>query len=272
MNAIGIDYNVKLQRIARAVKRDIDAVIIPEIEASVKDYTYDSALLTMDGWVARITRLFAGLIARWDNPLIKRKADDIAADFVKTALKKSERDIRKSVAIDVFTHNEKMREYLKASAVQNAELITSIPKQYLTDVSTAVVANMRSGMRPSAIVLDLQERFGVTKRRAEFIARDQTGKIQGDLAEKQQRDAGFEYFQWIDSHDARVRHRHFEIANKLTAYGKGIYRWDDLPLSEDGEPIKPGQDFNCRCSSKPVSARQVAENQRKGLVAEGVYR
>lgn len=271
MIAMGIQYNAKLQRIVREVKRDIDASLVPVIKKQAPGYVIDSAVVT-DGWVSSVVDSLDALFARWTSPRVKEQAEKIANTFVQTALKKSERDMKKSVGIDVFSNNEKMRNYLQASALQNAQLITSIPEKYLTEVSTMVIGNMRAGMRPSYIVQGLQEQFGVTERRAKFIARDQTGKIQGDLAEKQQTSAGFEYFRWIDSDDSRVRHWHSEIANKVTAYGKGIYRWDNLPLSEDGQPIKPGQDYNCRCTAEPVSNEEVEENQRKGLVAKGVLR
>lgn len=272
MSAIGIEYNAKLQRIVREVKRDIDAAVIPLIRELAPGYVADGAIMTTDAWADRILSLFESLLARWSHPRVKARADQIASQFVQTALSKSERDIKKTAGIDVFSQNTKMQDYLRASAIQNAQLIKSIPAQYLNEVSTTVMANMRTGLRPEAIVGELRDRFKITEKRAKFIARDQTGKIQGDLAEKQQRAAGFEYFQWMDSDDQRVRDLHHEIANKVTAYGKGIYRWDDLPIGENGERLKPGQDFNCRCSSKPISARQVAENQRKGLVAEGVLR
>lgn len=73
-----------------------------------------------------------------------------------------------------------------------------------------------------------------------MIARDQTAKVNGDLASRRQRAVGINYFQWIDSDDERVRSRHESIANRLTAYGKGIYRWDNPPLSDRGVPIIPG--------------------------------
>jgi SPP1 gp7 family putative phage head morphogenesis protein len=265
-------YNAKLQLIVRQVKRDIDAALLPVIKAHAPEYVADSAVATADGWSDAIQSVLSYLSARWSSPRAQSVAEQIANSFVTTALKKSERDMKRSVGIDVFSGNAKMREYLKASAMQNASLIKSIPEQYLDQVGTLVMSNMRAGMRPGNIAELLQDQYGVTQRRAKFIARDQAGKIQGDLAEKQQRGAGFEYFQWLDSDDSRVRDWHSKIANKLTAYGRGVYRWDDLPLSEKGVPIKPGQDYGCRCTSKPISARKVEENQRKGLVAKGVYR
>lgn len=273
MKAIGIQYNAKLQRIARQVKRDIDATIMPLVRRYATEYTQDAApVITSDAWPDAIQSAMQALLARWASDQFVRIADSIAATFVRTALAKSERDMKKSTGIDVFSGSSSMQDYLKASAQQNAQLIKSIPADYLAQVSTLVTANMRSGMRPGYIERALQEQFGVTQRRAKFIARDQTGKIQGELAERQQRGAGFDYFQWIDSDDSRVRERHAEIAEKVTAYGPGVYRWDNLPLSDKGVPIKPGSDYSCRCTSRPVSAREVQENQKAGRVNPGVYR
>lgn len=271
MDMIGIQYNAKLQRLVKQVKASIDKEIMPLVRQLAPEYTQDS-VATTDAWSDLIMNAMSYLFSRWRSEGVSGGANRIAGEFVQSALKKSERDLKKSAGIDVFSGSKTMQDYLHASAQQNAQLITSIPAKYLEEVQTLVMANMRSGMRPGYIEKALQEQFGVTQRRAKMIARDQTSKIQGELAEKQQKDAGFEYFQWIDSDDSRVRHRHSEIANKVTAYGTGIYRWDDLPLSSDGVPIKPGSDYQCRCIARPVIAREVKANQDAGKTAPGVYR
>lgn len=271
MKAYALQYNAKLQKIIRMVKRDIDAHVYPVIKQQAPEYTQDAAIV-QDGWLDPINRVLEMLKAKWSGPLMAQLASRIAGDFVQVAVKKSERDLKKSAGIDVFSQSPGLQEYLRASAEQNASLIKSIPAEYLDRVSTLVVSNMRSGMRPGFIARALQEQFGVTERRAKFIARDQAGKIQGELAERQQKGAGFEYFRWLDSDDSRVRERHSDIAEKVTAYGVGVYSWSNLPLSSDGLPIKPGQDYNCRCTAIPVSDEQVKRNQAAGNVAPGVYR
>lgn len=100
----------------------------------------------------------------------------------------------------------------------------------------------------------------------------QKPKGTGHLNAKRQQSSGFEYFQWIDSDDERVRDRHEDIANRVTAYGKGIYRWDNPPLSDRGTPIIPGQDFQCRCIARPVLTSEVEANQAAGRVRPGVRR
>lgn len=271
MDMIGIQYNAKLQRLVKQIKADITKEVMPLARQLAPEYTQD-ATATTDAWSDLVLSTMGRLMDKWQSDRFGSIAGRLAADFVQAALKKSERDMKRSVGIDVFSGNKVMQDYLKASAQQNAQLIRSIPGKYLEEVQTQVMANMRAGMRPSYIEKALQEQYGVTQRRAKMIARDQTSKIQGEIAEKQQTSAGFEYFQWVDADDERVRDRHWEIANTVTAYGKGIYRWDNLPLSSKGVPIKPGSDYQCRCIARPVSAREVKANQDAGRTAPGVYR
>ena len=291
MKSQAIQYNAKLQRIAREVKRDIDAELKPLIRFYAHEYTMDQApeeeqertegvpvlmdaapTATTDAWYDAIEQVMQSLLARWGSERVRMVAERIAGEFVRTSLAGATRVMRRTAGIDVFNGSPALQSYLQASAKQNAELIRSIPEEYLNRVSTLVQSNMRSGMRPSFIEKAMQEQFGVTQRKARFIARDQAGKIQGELAEKQQRGAGFSHFEWIDSSDSRVRHRHEEIANKVTEFGRGIYSWSDLPLSDKGLPIKPGQDFACRCSSRPVGEREIERNRANGLTKPGLKR
>ncbi|ACG60347.1 gp25 putative head protein [Iodobacter phage PhiPLPE] len=265
-------YNAELQRIVRAVRADIDAALIPMIKALERDYIADS-------WVDVISGGFRSLLAKWNSEQYRVLANRLASQFVQAANTKNDRKFKNSLGIEVqglgvniYGGSPELQDYLAASAYDNALLIKSIPAQYLGQVESLVMTNMRAGLRPSAITRQLQQQFGITQRRAKFIARDQTSKINGDLNEKRQKAIGGEYFQWLSSDDERVRHNHRVIANRVTAYGKGIYRWDNLPLSEKGEPIKPGSDYNCRCVGVMVSAAQVEENKKQGRTAPGVKR
>ncbi|WP_289281556.1 phage minor head protein, partial [Methylophaga sp. UBA5088] len=129
--------------------------------------------------------------------------------------------------------------------------------QYLNNVANTVLTGMRNGVLARDIAKQLSDDYGVTQRRARFIARDQTAKVNGEIDKRRQVDAGFEYFQWLDSDDERVRHKHRLIADKKTKYGKGVYRWDDLPKNDKGETIQPGSDFGCRCTARAKTTESV---------------
>lgn len=267
----GIQYNVELQRIVKSVSRDVNAVVMPVVRNLAPEYQRDAAI-TLDSWVDVLTAALRTVRKRYESPQFLALVADIARRFVTTANNSNRRRTERDLGINIYSDSQTLQDYLAVSTADNVALIKSIPSQYLTQVESIVMANVRAGGRPSNIAKALQRQLGVTERRAKVIARDQTAKITGDLNAKRQQDAGFPYFSWDDSDDERVRHRHSEISNKVTAYGRGIYRWDNPPLSDKGVPIIPGQDYQCRCIGRPVSEEEVKENQRKGLTNPSVKR
>lgn len=96
----------------------------------------------------------------------------------------------------------------------------------------------------------LRERFSVTKERAKFIARQETSLYTSKLKEIQYENAGIKKYRWKAITDSRVRPEH------KAANGK-IFFWDDNlnenPVrNKQGKPVKPGEDFGCRCVSIPI--------------------
>lgn len=259
---VGVRYNATLQRIVNEVRKDINEQLVPMLRTLSDQYVTDSTEVR-DSYVDLIVQTLRNILDRWVSPQFRSVANSIAQRFVTTANNRNAEGFSKSFGVDVFAGNPELDDYLQASVADNTALITTIPSQYLAHVESIVMTNVRAGNRPSAIVKLLRDQYGVTQRRAKTIARDQTTKINGDLSEKRQQMAGFQYFQWIDADDSRVRRRHDQIANRETKYGRGIYRWDELPLSDNGTPIKPGQDYNCRCIARPVSNAEVEANRKR---------
>lgn len=262
----GVQYNTQLQFLTREVKKDIDDQLIPLLRNLESEYTADAS------WFAQITNMLQILIAKWSSPNMQRIAEQLAGQFVTTADKVNEQRIARQFGVNIYSSDPQMEQVLEAAVYNNVQLIKSIPAQYLGQVENIVLTNTRAGNRSSAMVKALQEQYGVTQRRAKMIARDQTAKVNGDLNAKRQQVAGFPYFQWVTSNDERVRDRHEDIAEKVTEYGPGVYRWDNPPLSDKGIPIIPGNDYQCRCTARPVSQREVDRNKEAGRTRPGVKR
>ena len=269
----GIAYNSELQRIVSSVKKDIDRLLVPQIKLLQPDYTADS-IRTNDGWFDLISATIAAIRKKYSGDKFNTFANGIANSFVKAAdlnnAKKSANNYE-GFGVDIL-NNKSVTEYIKASSGDNARLITSIPEQYLSQIESLVTANMRAGNRASSITDLIHDKYGVTKARAKMIARDQTSKLNSQLSEKRMRSAGVKLFQWIDSKDSKVRTKHLKISDKVTKFGKGVYSWDDLPLSDKGEPISPGFDYLCRCIARPVLQSEVDRNIKAGLTNPKVSR
>ena len=258
----GITYNAELQRIVRQINNDVKVIMK---NAELPEYIRDS-------WVDTLATTIANVRARWTSSAFQAFTNQIATKFVTTSSRSNARKNERSLGIKVYSDSTELQDNLRLSIKNNVSLIESIPEQYLTQVESIVMTNARAGNRPAAISKQLVKQFGITERRAKMIARDQTAKLNGDLNRIRQTSVGFPYFQWITSHDERVRDRHEHISERVTTYGKGIFRWDDPPLGDDGVPIIPGSDYQCRCIARPVSQEEVDANIKANRVVKGVLR
>ena len=260
---IAIFYNKQLQNLVKKVRGDINNIIMPQVKSLEPQYvvSYDESPSE------NINKQFQALLAKYSSPNFLKIYTDLSTAYI-TQINNNNQDKfnkqMKDFGLNIYGESSFLQSYLSDSIATNVKLIKSIPQQYLSNVENMINNNMRAGLRSSYMTKQLVDQFGITKRRAIFIARDQTNKTNGLMNQKRQVSSGFNYFRWLTAGDNRVRCRHQEIANKITTYGKGIYRWDNLPLSDKGVPIAPGQDYGCRCTATPVPDYQVADNKKNG--------
>lgn len=243
LNPTASSYYRDMHKLLEGYKKDVETELVPLIKRLAPDTP-----IVMDSWVDSISAVLDRLRDKWERATGKFR--EIATKFVRLNYNQTRRSLK--IEIDVYGQSQRMQDYLDAAVRQNVMLIKSIGVQYHEQVENIVIGNMRQGWRSSRIIEQLTDQYGVRERHARFIARDQTAKAQGELARVRQLDAGYEFFQWVDMHDERVRHTHRELANNDIGYGKGVYRWDDLPIV-DGKPLYPGSDYQCRCHAKPLA-------------------
>lgn len=135
---------------------------------------------------------------------------------------------------------------------QNSDLI--VAAEPIKSVVRDVLDNrLKEGVRVEELRAELQERLGMSKRRASLIARDQTLKASGQLQEARQTQVGIRRYVWTTSLDERVRDDHERLEGR-------VFSWDDPPVTNFSEVIRgkperrghPGSDFQCRCTADPV--------------------
>ena len=136
----------------------------------------------------------------------------------------------------------------------NVGLIKTVPQSTLTEMRNIVQDSWQRGLLNQDISKRINDSYDISKRRAQFWARDQMAKLNADLAQQQQKDAGVEEYVWSTSGDERVRGnpaglwpqgRHYELDGKR-------FSWADPPEVAPGRHCHPGEDYNCRCVALPV--------------------
>jgi len=164
------------------------------------------------------------------------------------ALRKILRDAGYSVR---FEMTPAMRDVMDATIGEQVALIRSIPQQYLTQVEGLVMRSVQTGRDLGQLTKDLQEQFGVTRRRAATIARDQNNKATASMTRVRQVQLGITEAIWVHSGGGKhPRPTHMKAGRDGVRYdvSKG---WLDPAI---GKRILPGELINCRCISRPVIA------------------
>lgn len=118
-------------------------------------------------------------------------------------------------------------------------------------------------------------------KRAELIARTETGKLNNAATMATYRSAGVEYYVWLATPDERTRPSHAALNGKICAVGDPDHWYEDNPddplrpvahgRGKDMYHGDPGTDFQCRCTSIPwdpridskYRVRKVPEPERK---------
>jgi len=189
---------------------------------------------------------------------LARRIAELAVKVRKRSVREWKRVVHKTLGINIvedYYSGEFYRDTMRQWTANNVSLITTLPQQTLTRMTNIIENGYYQGKSNAEMSGLIQEAYGVDKDHAVFIARDQTAKLNADITQKQQKDAGVERYEWSDSGDGRVRECHAYLNGKT-------FSWDDPPEMwyetkkngrvYTGRHCHPGQDYDCRCVSLPV--------------------
>ena len=135
----------------------------------------------------------------------------------------------------------------------NYDIVRNDLRKYVSDINAATEQAVTNGWSVKILSEKIQGLDDkISRGRANFIARDQIGKLNGTVTQKRMQDIGLSMYVWSTSGDERVRESHSVMEGLLC-------RWDDASVySEDGgktwQPrpagavlMHPGMDYQCRC-------------------------
>lgn len=197
----------------------------------------------------RITEAFDKLKRRWLKQF-DEAAPKLARWFAVAASKRSDATLQRILRDGGFSVKFQMtpaaRNIIDAAVAENVSLIKSIPSQYFTQVEGAVMRSVRQGGDLGTLAKELRSQYGVTKRRAALIARDQNFKATADMTKARQVEKGYKAI-WRHSHAGKIP-RPTHKANDGKTYDPAA-GWLD---PAESKRIWPGTLINCRCFSQTI--------------------
>lgn len=208
------------------------------------------------------SRMAKAAQAEFDGDFKKRVRREVDA-AARNVTAKTKTDLRKKLEEHPdrrvngikLADSPRLRPIIEAFSSENVALITGIGPKLAADVQALVVAGLSAGTPHERLAERIRDRMGIAARRAEMIAIDQVGKLDGQLTAQRAQDVGVTHFFWQTSEDDRVRGNpagkypdakpsHYERNGKRYAYA-------DPPKGRNGEPELPGTPVGCRCTQLP---------------------
>ncbi|EOI7432016.1 phage head morphogenesis protein [Yersinia enterocolitica] len=239
-------YRRELLAVIREMNDDVKKQIVPIFEDNP---------LAMDANPVQLLRsALRALSKKWVERFIKMALPTAESVTNKTG-EAVDRSLLAAARKDSVTINmqwtEAMLEKREAIISENVALIRSIPEKYFTEVESMVFRSVAKGGDRKGLADEIEANFGkrhgITRRRAEFIARDQVRKATSSLSAARQQAAGIREGEWVHSGGGSVpRHSHVKAGKKRRRFdlSKGCLI--------DGEYIMPGQLPGCGCTWNPV--------------------
>lgn len=105
------------------------------------------------------------------------------------------------------------------------------------------------GLRYEGMIKEIQKSYDVSKKKAKFLARQETSLLMTGFKQQRYQEAGVRDYKWrcvVGTTRHPVRPMHKKLDGKM-------FSFDNPPVtSPNGARNNPGQDYNCRCVAVPI--------------------
>ncbi len=183
---------------------------------------------------------------------VARQFGKRTSDFQRGELDKQ---VRAAMSIPLSAIERPITDRLEGFAATNVDLIRTVPERYFDRIRLDVVDAFELGMLPDELAEHFADIYDMSDNDAMRIARDQIGKLNGQLNEARQEAMGVTGYVWRGTLDNRERQEHRDLEGKN-------FQWDDPPDSgTDGEPGHPGEPIQCRCYAEPDLSQILGDAQ-----------
>jgi SPP1 gp7 family putative phage head morphogenesis protein len=233
-------YRRKLDRLIDAMQRSLVHWILAQYRANPPEMAADDDSPAMglrfnirslgDRWLSRFDDA-APEVAKWFATAAKDRADWALASTLRKA----------GFTVD-FRLTAAANDVLQATVGANVALIRNIAAQHITGIEGAVMRSVAAGRDVGGLAKELETAYGVTRRRAAFIARSQNNIATATITRVRQTELGVVSAKWRHSGGGRhPRPEHVRASGKTYDVAKGMFL--------EGVWTFPGVQPNCRCVS-----------------------
>lgn len=266
--ALEMQYRVELRKLVNAMLKEVADKLVNAYRQNKKGVSFaqDGAANNMGDVITELQKKY--------QKIFERQGEEAAKRMVMRQLRFSRSTFKKVLdklmpkdsvpAISGSAIPREMEQTIKASIMENVSLIKSIHNHYFEQVTGSVTRSMQAGGSIKQLREEILKYNGMTRRRAEFIANDQTRKTYNAINLRNFQKYGVQKVRWVHSGGGQtVREYHYRKwdgvshnpPNGLNGY---IFDIDNPPIIQFAKGKTPevrgypAQLPNCKCVMQAV--------------------
>lgn len=263
--------NQNMEPLLRGDSKDLHLDAIP-------GDTFRNMIYNLENWLSVYMPDISELPEDRNNNVILAALGKTAEEAMEFGNKEFSKMLDKGIHVNLPTSANWWNDMKSSWAEDNYTLITSNAKNYVSKINTLTEQAIVNGMSPKKLSEEIfKATESLTKKHCKLLARDQMGKLNGQITQAQMEEIGLDMYVWSTAFDDRVRDSHAAMEGLLC-------RWDDASVcSYDGGKtwvdrpsgavtLHPGQDIQCRCVGLAYYPELTAEIEGKPLeeITEGL--
>ena len=193
-------------------------------------------------------------------------------------------DLEKDISIDEVVIDKRAKKIAEDYTYNMDYWVKNWKAKEITTMRRDVLEMTQNGARTETIKKYFMNRWGIAERKAEFLARNESGIASSVLKATHYQEMGCTHFKWLPSTAKEKRPLHLEYAketgNQYGIGGTNIFSFADPPIieqieikTEDGKKIAvpkpngqkglPRQTYNCLCNFVGIKNPQYYINRQK---------
>lgn len=227
--ALERQYRMELKGLVDKMLKDVAENIVNAYRKNKSGFTFatDGAFSNIDEQLKDLEKKYRELFARQGEVVAKRmvlrQLKYNRSSFTKIMKKLVPNDEEIPTLAGSIIPRE-MEQVIKASIMENVSLIKSIESKYFEQITGSVARSMQSGGSIKQLRQEILHYNGITRRRADIIANDQTRKAYMSINLRNLSKAGIQKVEWVHSGGGyTVREYHYR-------------KWDGVSGKDDGRP------------------------------------
>lgn len=220
---------------------------------TIPGQSFRNMIYNLENWLSIYMPDIADLPTDSNNNVIFTALGKTADEAKAFGDKEFQKTIEKGIHVNPPTTSEWWDDMKSSWAENNYTLITSNAKKYVEQINNLTEQAIVNGLSPKKLKEQIMKATeGLSEKHCKLLARDQMGKLNGNITEAQMQEIGLDLYVWSTAYDDRVRDSHALMEGLLC-------RWDDAsvcsydngktwePRPSGAVDLHPGQDIQCRC-------------------------